>query len=387
MKKILIVNNNMHIGGVQKALVSLLWGICERYDVTLLLLYPGGECLNDLPPNVKVITADSGYRYLGMTKYDVSSPSDRLGRAFFAAVSRVFGRKYAIGLMKMGQKKLGPFDVAVSYLHDSGGKMFYGGCNDFVLNHVSAQKKVAFLHCDYRRCGADTPDNAKKYAAFDVIAACSRGCAEAFVEANPALKEKVQVVYNCHRFDKILADALAAPVEMEPDKIHIVTVARLGREKGVERALRAIARLGERKDRLHYYIVGDGIQRDVLLKILEEENLSETVTMCGMLPNPYGYIRAADLLLIPSYNEAAPLVIGEAVSLGTPVLSTLTSSAVEMIEEQGCGWVCDNSEEGIAGALEAVLANPSALVEKQRQLAGITCGNEDALARFDRAIG
>ena len=50
MKKILIVNNNMHIGGVQKALVSLLWAIRDQYDITLLLFHPGGECRKELPP-------------------------------------------------------------------------------------------------------------------------------------------------------------------------------------------------------------------------------------------------------------------------------------------------------------------------------------------------
>ena len=54
MKKILIVNNNMHIGGVQKALVSLLWAIRDRYDITLLLFHRGGEYQKDIPPEIKV---------------------------------------------------------------------------------------------------------------------------------------------------------------------------------------------------------------------------------------------------------------------------------------------------------------------------------------------
>lgn len=39
MKRVLIVNNNMHIGGVQKALVNLLHEIHGDYEVTLLLFY------------------------------------------------------------------------------------------------------------------------------------------------------------------------------------------------------------------------------------------------------------------------------------------------------------------------------------------------------------
>ena len=39
----------MHIGGVQKSLVNLLGEIHSRYDVTLLLFYPGGGLMKDIP--------------------------------------------------------------------------------------------------------------------------------------------------------------------------------------------------------------------------------------------------------------------------------------------------------------------------------------------------
>ena len=120
MEKLLIVNNNMHIGGVQKALINLLWNIRGHYDITLLLFYKGGECLKELPPDINVITPDSAYRYIGMTKNDVRSFGDKLSRAFYAAVSRVFGRRYAVALMSLGQKRIQGYDVAISYLHNGG---------------------------------------------------------------------------------------------------------------------------------------------------------------------------------------------------------------------------------------------------------------------------
>lgn len=48
MKRILIVNNNMHIGGVQKALLNLLQTLHADYDITLLLFYCGGALLNGM---------------------------------------------------------------------------------------------------------------------------------------------------------------------------------------------------------------------------------------------------------------------------------------------------------------------------------------------------
>lgn len=82
MKRILIVNNNMHIGGVQKALLNLLQTLHADYDITLLLFYCGGALLNEVPSGVHVCAAGGAFRYFGMTKNDVSTVRDRLLRAF-----------------------------------------------------------------------------------------------------------------------------------------------------------------------------------------------------------------------------------------------------------------------------------------------------------------
>ncbi len=386
MKKLLIVNNNMHIGGVQRSLVSLLWNIRGQYDVTLLLFSPSGDCLSELPPETKLLTIGSAYRYLGMTKYDVKTISDKIGRAFWAGLFRLLGRKRVMPLMSLTQKKLTGYDIAISYLHDAAETLFYGGCNHFVLNQTDASRKIAFLHCDYVACGANTPQNAVLYAKFDGIAACSQGCADRFLSVNSQLLHKVRVVTNFHRFDKIRTEADASPITFPDGKIHIVTVARLGKEKSVDRAVKAIAQLGDLAKQMHYYIVGDGIERDNILRDIERYGLAETVSLCGELSNPYGYLRAADLLLIPSYSEAAPLVIDEAVSLGTPVLSTETSSAREMITDRGLGWVCDNSVNGIAEGLRCLLTNPDEISKWREAVLAYPSDNTKAMAQFRSLI-
>lgn len=385
MKKILIVNNNLNIGGVQKALVSLLWNIHRDYEVTLLLFSATGECMQDIPPEVRVIPVKSHYRFIARNQSQTRGRWNKLRRSFYAGLSRIFGRRYALALMGLGQKKLKDFDIAISYLHNAGDNMFYGGCNDFVIKHVSAKKKITFLHCDYLLCGANTRQNRKMYEKFDTIAACSGGCAETFVQANPHLAEKVVVVPNCHRFDEIRRLAQIAPVTLSRNRVNVVTVARLGKEKGVERALMAIAALPNR-EKLHYYIIGDGVQMPLLRSLIHQEGLSDTVTLCGMLENPYGYIRAADLLLIPSYSEAAPLVIGEAACLGTPILSTQTSSAREMIEEPGFGWVCENSQDGLITALRELLEDPKRLETVQKHLTQMEITNETAVKQFQALL-
>ena len=68
MKKVLIVNNNMKIGGVQKSLCNLLWSAADRYDITLLLFAPVGAYMCDIPEQVHVLTCDSLFRYVGMSR-------------------------------------------------------------------------------------------------------------------------------------------------------------------------------------------------------------------------------------------------------------------------------------------------------------------------------
>ncbi len=383
MKKILIANNNLHIGGVQKALVNLLWSIRGQYDITLLLFSKSGEYLTELPPDIKIIVPKSGYSFLGMSRGDTCGFMEKLGRSFYAAITRVFGRKYAIGLMSMGQKKLEAYDVAISYMHNAGNKAFNGGCNDFVLKHVSARKKIAFLHCDYSNCGANTPENNKMYARFDAIAACSRGCADSFIRANPELADKVRLVYNCHQFERIRAMAEDAAIILPEGKINILTVARFGKEKSVTRAIEALGKLTELRERYHYYIIGDGIQRPQVEQLIKEFHLEDNVTLLGEMSNPYGYMKAADLLLMSSISEAAPMVIGESASLGTPILSTETSSAVEMIEDTGFGWVCENNVEALADALSGILRSGEKIWDKKDYLSDIELNNDLAVAQFE----
>lgn len=386
MKKILIVNNNMHIGGVQKALVNLLRNISDKYQITLLLFSKRGELLSEIPDTVRVITPKSPYIYFGLTRNDRMNLLHRIGRAFFASVARIFGRRWAIRSMSMFQNKIKGYDIAISYMHNSGDKSFYGGCNEFVLNHVDAKKKIAFIHCDYSKSGANTKTNAELYKQFDAIATCSDGCRNTFVTLLPELADKTITVRNCNDFDKIRSDAKKAFVGLSTDVVNIVTVARLGKEKSVARAVKAISRLGSVKERIKYYIIGDGVERPLVTELIKKYELENVITLCGELTNPYGYMKAADVLLIPSISEAAPLVVNESACLGTPVLSTKTSSADEMIVHTGFGWVCENTVDGIVSALTDLLAEPNVIIQKKKFLSEYVFNNDVAVLEFEYLI-
>ena len=386
MKRILIVNNNMHIGGVQKALVNLLQEVHSDYEITLLLFYRGGELLSEIPEDVKVIIANTPFRYWGMTRQDASNLGERIVRIFWAAAVRVLGKGQVLPLIYPLQDSLKEYDAAISYLHSGPDRIFYGGCNEFVLHCVNAKKKITFLHCDFEKIHAASLYNMRIYQQFDQIAACSLGCRDSFLRVMPHLADKTTVVKNCQNFQEVRRMAQREPVIMAPDKLNIATVARFGKEKGILRAIQAISDLGEKADRLHYYLIGNGAEYAAAEKKILELGLSGTVSLLGKLENPYGYMQAADVLLIPSVSEAAPMVIGEAACLGTPVLTTETSSAHEMVEQPGLGWVCQNTVEGIRNGIESLLSRPDVLKERREHIRTLAFDNACARKQFSELI-
>lgn len=382
MKKILIVNNNMKVGGVQKSLYNLLWEAEGEYDITLCLFKKAGGYAEKLPPSVRVVEVRGAFGYLGMSQGECKG-FDTLKRGALAAFCRVFGRKKTLSLIKCRQPELEErYDCAISYLHNGRAKAFYGGTQDFVLDCVNAEKKVAFLHCDYRNCGADNPENNRDMERFDMIAACSDGCRTAFESVLPALKEKCVTVRNCHRFDEIRAMAEEDPVNYDENYVNVLIVARLSHEKGIDRALKAVAEALNKGVFARLHIVGGGAMEQELRELAEELGISDSVFFYGEQGNPYRYMKNADLLLLSSYHEAAPMVIDEARCLGLPVLTTSTTSSRDMVTDMGCGFVCDNSQHALNEEVLRVVADKETLAAIKERLKKTAVDNKAAIEQF-----
>lgn len=382
MKKILIVNNNMKVGGVQKSLYNLLWEIHDQYDVTLLLFKKTGIYADRLPENVKILETESLFRLLGISQSECRGV-EKLKRGVLALLCKSTGRPVAMKMMLASQKLLPEeYDCAISFLHNGNVKNFYGGVQEFVLEKVKAHRKVAFLHCDFRNCGANMPANRKLLARFDRIAACSDGCREAFCTVMPELADRCVTVRNFHRYEEIRQLSQDDPVEYERNCVHILMVSRLAHEKGIDRGIEAVANGVRNGYAVQLHIVGGGTWETILRQKVQELDAQDWVRFYGEQKNPYRYMFNADLLLMASYHEAAPMVIEEAGCLGIPVFTTRTTSSTDMVEQANLGWVCDNDQQALNEALLRILANQDLLREKKNVLRGRCVDNTAAEAQF-----
>lgn len=347
MKKILIVNNNLIIGGIQKALVSFIEAICDDYEVSLLLFRKEGALIDQIPTNVKIIETTSAYKYLGK-RQAMWSLCGKIKRGILVVLTRIFGFKATVPIMNATIKKgelTQEYDLAISYMQNSERRVFYGGVANYVLSKkVRAKRKACFIHCDYLQSGTAYPYNNELYRKFNKIVCVSDSVKHRFDKVLPDMSAKTIGMYNAVNANKIREFSMMKSYKYDKNYINYISVARLSPEKGLERAIRAFSKI--ETNTLRYYIVGDGNLRSELEKLINELKLNERVFLLGETDNPYRYMIGADWLLVPSYHEAAPVVFQEAVVLGLPILTTNTASAQEMIGER-YGLVVDNSDDGL----------------------------------------
>lgn len=388
MKRIIIVNNNMKIGGVQKSLCNLLWEIEKDYDITLLLFNKIGELVEHIPPSVKIIESKGLFRYLGVSQGECKeNVKDYIVRGLLAFLTRLFGRRRITTLMCKRAPGLNEnFDYAVSYLHNGRNKAFYGGTQEYVLKCISARKKVAFLHCDYLSSGANCKENNQLLGLFDTIVACSDGCKDSVGVALPDLMYKVETICNFHPFDEICNMSLENPLEYDGSYTNVIMVSRLSHEKGIERAIVSLAKAITRGCKVKLHIVGDGPMLSTLTDLVKEYHLDDNVVFYGAQQNPYRYMKNADLLLITSYHEAAPMVIDEAVCLGVPTLTVETTSSKDMVLDRGCGWVCKNTDDELNKAFEVVVSKKDELSRIKESLLEHKVNNDRAKEQFKKVF-
>jgi glycosyltransferase involved in cell wall biosynthesis len=138
--------------------------------------------------------------------------------------------------------------------------------------------------------------------------------------------------------------------------------------KGWDLLIEAFSRLGPSAERGRLLLVGgiDGAaERDhhaSLLRLAGEKGVADRIRFTGHLPDLSDPFAAADLFVLPSRSEGYSIALAEAMGHGLPCVSTRVGIAPEVVVPGENGLLVErNDAAALAGALEAVLADPSLL--------------------------
>jgi glycosyltransferase involved in cell wall biosynthesis len=130
-------------------------------------------------------------------------------------------------------------------------------------------------------------------------------------------------------------DALPERTQSAAGVNRIVCVGRLSPEKGQAGLLEAFAALAPKYPQLELLLVGDGPQAAELKAIAGKLKLSERVRFAGRLgeAETLAAIARSEILVLPSFMEGLPIVLMEAMAMGTAVIASRVAGVPELVRD------------------------------------------------------
>ena len=299
MKHIAIFQDNLRVGGVQKALINILREIdYSRCQVDLYLFDEGS--FFDMPvfENLRVIHLNARFASL-----------DRL--IYFNLLYR-FSKDVTGGKF---------YDAAVDF------NSYQNACAAGVLKS-NARKKIMWIHNDMEIKLKNEPKYRilwhffkNKLAYYDEFAAVSPGIIDGFRKVSGITDKPITAIPNHIDTGEIFRKKNDIPADFHPDpkKLNLCSVGRICHQKGYDLLINHLARVKKTRNDFHFYLIGDGPDRSALEGQIKNLNLRDEITLMGNQANPFCYMDQMDGFVLTSRYEGQGMVIREAQALGLPL--------------------------------------------------------------------
>ena len=344
MKKVLIVNDLIKGGGVEKLLQDFAARWHDKYDVTVMSRYKEGDFYDYFPKDVKRLYKTVYWRY-----------SRKFSPGYFKSVIK----KVLCRLRYMYLKKHNDFDVIIALKDGEVTK---------AIADFKCDRKFSWYHTDYNNYyysqylygTAENEFNVlKKYTNVVCVA---QNIKDSLIKVLGDTGNYV-VRYNPLNVGKIEYDGREPVIDVHKTegKPMFVTVGRINYQKGYDLLLEAAHMLEQDGYNFEVVVIGGredwGEEYDRVMRAYARLDV-KSVRFLGVRSNPHKYMKMADWFLSTSIFEGYSLVSQEAALLDTPMLLTECSGVKELLGESEYGIVMEPSVRGIYEGMKRVLDNP-----------------------------
>lgn len=350
MKKILFVCHTLsHGGGSEKVLSILLNKIVDYYDVSVIERMEDNIQHLQIPNAVHKLASMSHFSPSIVTLKDNESWLTRnhhiIQSFLLLFIPSLVYRKYI-------QQKY-DYEISFNYLHPS-----------FIIAHSfnKKSKKIMWVHSDIYDLNYKQFSGLKRISSFvkyykqkkafkvaDKIIAISKLTRKSIVDLYPKYKNKITLIHNGYNFNEIIAKS--KEYQIINNRFTILAVGTLEKRKNFSLLIQVVIHLIQNYNLdIELDILGQGN----LLETLQTEAgqyLDNNIKFLGFKKNPYPYIKAANVLAIPSFSEGFPTVAIESIVLDTPVVSTMVGGIDEIIKPNINGIVVERSVAAFSKAI------------------------------------
>ncbi|MBY6186816.1 glycosyltransferase family 4 protein [Marinobacter hydrocarbonoclasticus] len=247
----------------------------------------------------------------------------------------------------------------VYHLHGSEFKVFYNSLNPLLQKYV----KATFNRCDR----------------FIVLSDSWKEYIESICHAN------VEVVENYVDDKKVVPKSIEVDSEDRP--INLLFLGNIGDRKGIFDLIDSLHKFKSVGGRFLLNVGGDG-NIEKLKSVIEKRGLEDDVKYLGWInsDDKYRLLSNSDALILPSYNEGLPMVILEAMSAQTLVISCPVGGIPDAITSGFNGILVKPGDiEALTDALIFVRDSPED-VKKYTRNARTTYEERFALDKANRKI-
>ena len=341
-KKILIVIPSLGSGGAERVLINILKRIpFERYHIDLCVVMNYGRYFEEIPGPVNLTIL--------------------LNSVFMARLFTFFYTRFNVSFIYrfLVRRKLpGQYDVAVSFVDSSYTDLIF-------MLPVVPSKIITWIHASQASYSNYSRFYKGKYKQRVINQRYSRIDNFIFV-SNDSMAEfkmlfreynNMQVIYNVIDTEGIRAKSL----EFIPEHngaLNIVALGGLFPVKGYDKLISACEKLLIEGIEFNLKIFGEGPLAANLNRMIIQKGLSSVISLEGFHPNPYPYLRNADLFIMTSISEALPTALCEAMLLGNPVVVTDCSGCREIVSNGRYGMMTGQMVDDIYTGLKKMIADP-----------------------------
>ncbi|HSW94119.1 MAG TPA: glycosyltransferase [Gammaproteobacteria bacterium] len=155
-----------------------------------------------------------------------------------------------------------------------------------------------------------------------------------------APKERVITLYNCMDMslsekNLLSRDAARKALNIPSAVFAMSNIGRLVPDKDQKTLLYAFASAKARLPRTILYMMGDGVLLEELKQLTAKLHLENDVVFTGFVPDAQRYLKAFDLFVLSSVEEAFGRVLTEAMIARVPVIGTRINGIPEVIGDAG----------------------------------------------------
>lgn len=338
--------------------------LCSQIDKTryeLILVLDAAAVANDSERITGLKNLPDSMAVVGRTGSALSTLEERYALNRFAKnhgqVSEELEQLVNISYQREFQRVLGR-PLNVRFVDFEGYSRFWNGlfsrgvpesCTSGVILHNQIPREAA-IRFPYLK------EIVSNYSYFDSVASVATAIAEDnqlfAVSLGVDDANKMSVVHNTLDIAGIRAAASGKSLWSEDSSsaLKIVAVGRLSPEKNHALMLESVNKLRMSHPDVRLMVLGDGPSRSSLESMVVSMGLTGNVELAGYVGNPMPTIAGADVMAISSLHEGQPMVLLEAMCLGTPVVTTPVPGCVEAVN-LGAGMVADYNAQSFSEAL------------------------------------